>query len=171
MNLVRVVSFWMFGLFIAATCLTFVLIFLTPFAVSRRPPQSISPDPAINEVQRPHRRVTFIFLRELPFVIIIFFNALITIVASVIATVMFYIFKNVITSQTDLNIEATVGTRMLAFMWIASGCNLIALIVQLGSCCAACCGGRKARKALKRGGESSEMRQKESLHNGSATES
>lgn len=38
---------------------------------------------------------------------------------------------------------------MLAFMWIASALTLLGFIVQIGSCCAACCGGRKARKQLK----------------------
>lgn len=164
MKIVRVVSFWMFGLFLTAAVLSFVLIFLTPLAVSSRPPQTVSPDPQVNESHRPHRRRTFVLLRSFPFLVIEFFNALITIVASVIATVMFVIFKNVITSQSDLNIQAYLGDRMLAFMWIASAFNLIAFIVQFGSCCAACCGGRKARRQLKHGSYSptGEMRQKES---------
>lgn len=153
----------MFGLFIAATVLTFVLIIITPFAVSSRPPQTISPDPQINEEQRPHRRRTFIFLRSIPYLIIVFFNALITVVATIVATVMFIIFKNVFTSQSDLNIQAQLGDRMMAFMWIASAFNIFAFIVQFASCCAACCSGRKARRQLKNAGDSpsSEMRQKD----------
>lgn len=140
----------MFGLFIAATVLNFILIFLAPFAVSSRPPQTISPDPSVNELHPPHRRRTFLFLRAFPFLILTFLAALFTIVASVVATVMFSIFKNVFTSSGyDLNIGAELGSPMMAFMWIASAVNLLAFILELGSCCAACCGGRKARKELK----------------------
>ncbi|EAW07875.1 SUR7/PalI family protein [Aspergillus clavatus NRRL 1] len=150
LQIARIASFWMFGLFITATVLTFILIFLSPLAVSSRPPQTISPDPSVNQLHPPHRRRTFLFLRAFPFLILTFLTALITIVASVVATVMFSIFKNVFTSSGyDLNIGAELGSRMLAFIWIASAFNLLAFILEIGSCCAACCGGRKARKQLK----------------------
>ncbi|KAL4954781.1 SUR7/PalI family-domain-containing protein [Aspergillus filifer] len=150
LDLAREASHWMFGLFITSTVLSFVLIFLSPLAVSSRPPQTISGDASVNRVHPAHRRRTFIFCRAFPFAIITFLCALFTIVAAVIATVMFIIFKNVFAGDSyDLNIKAKLGTRMLAFMWIAAGCNLLSFIVELGSCCAACCGGRKARKQLK----------------------
>lgn len=149
MSIVRVVSSWMFGLFMTAAVLSFVLIFLSPFAVSSRPPQSLSPDPQVNQSNPVHRRRFFVLLRAFPFLVIVFVNALLTIVASAVATVMFIIFRNVFTSRADLNIKAWVGTRMLAFMWIASAFNLLGFIFQFASCCAACCGGRKARKQLK----------------------
>ncbi|PYH46156.1 SUR7/PalI family protein, partial [Aspergillus saccharolyticus JOP 1030-1] len=151
LKIARIASHWMFGLFLTATVLSFILIFLSPLAVSSRPPQTISADPAVNQTHPQHRRRTFVFLRAFPFLLLTFLAALFTIVASVVATVMFIIFRNVFTSSSyDLNIGASLGTRMLAFMWIASGFNLIAFILQLGSCCASCCGGRKARKQLKR---------------------
>lgn len=141
----------MFGLFITAIVLTFILIFLSPFAVSSRPPQSLSSDPALNQSHPAHRRRTFILLRSLPFLVLSFITALFTIVASVVATVMFSIFKGVFTrTEYELNIQAELGTRMLVFMWIASAFNLIAFLFQFISCCASCCGGRKARKQLKR---------------------
>ena len=142
----------MFGLFITATVLTFILIFLSPFAVSSRPPQSLSGDPAVNQAHPAHRRRTFVLLRSFPFLILTFLTALFTIVASVVATVMFTIFANVFTKNAsyNLNIDAQLGDRMLAFMWIASAFNLIAFLLQFLSCCASCCGGRKARKQLKR---------------------
>lgn len=173
----------MFGLFITAAVLTFVLIFLTPLAVSSRPPQTISADPGVNRLHPAHRRRTFVFLRAFPFAVITFLAALFTIVAAVIATVMFILFKNVFTSGDafDLNIRAQLGSRMLAFMWIASAFNLLAFIVELGSCCAACCGGRKARKELKNRPEGStgtatgsatpEMLEKGSPHSRSPTTS
>ncbi|PYH98328.1 hypothetical protein BO71DRAFT_345375 [Aspergillus ellipticus CBS 707.79] len=151
LKIARIASHWMFGLFITATVLTFILVFLSPLAVSSRPPQTISADPAVNASHPQHRRRTFVFLRAIPFLLLTFITALFTIVASAVATVMFVIFRNVFTSSSyDLNIDAWLGTRMLVFMWIASGFNLIAFILQLGSCCASCCGGRKARKQLKR---------------------
>jgi len=61
---------------------------------------------------------------------------------------MFSIFRNVfVKNGVDLNIQADLGARMLAFMWIASACTLIGFIVQTASCCSACCGGRSAAKA------------------------
>lgn len=144
----------MFGLFIAAAVLNFIMIFLSPFAVSSRPPQSIKSWASGGQVtpsgKPPHRRRNFIFLRAFPFLILSFFTALVTIVASAVATVMFIIFANVFTNaDPNLNIKAHVGVQMLVFMWIASGFSLLAFTIQLGSCCAACCGGRKARKQLK----------------------
>lgn len=140
----------MFGFFIASTVMTFVAIFFMPFATSHRPPQTISPDQHVNEVVHPHRRPTFILFRALPMAIFTFLIALFTIVASVVATVMFTIFSNVFMSNAiDLNIKAYLGKRMLAFMWTASGLNLIGFIIQVASCCCACCGGRKARKQLR----------------------
>ncbi|KAK2760849.1 hypothetical protein FQN54_002088 [Arachnomyces sp. PD_36] len=150
LDIARIASHYMFGLFITGTVLTFLSIFLSPLAVSSHPPQSISSNPETNALTHPHRRRTFIFLRSLPLTIFSFFTALTTIVASAIATVMFMIFKNVfVENGQDLNISAEIGTRMLVYMWFASGCVLVAFIVQVASCCCACCGGRKARKALK----------------------
>jgi hypothetical protein len=140
----------MFGLFLVGTILSFLAIFITPWATSARPPQSISTDPQVNETLHPHRRPTFILLRSLPMVLFTFVTALCTIVASVVATVMFSIFSHVfMNSEADLNIKAYLGTRMLAFMWIASGLTLIGFILQVSSCCCACCGGRKARRQLR----------------------
>ncbi|KAL2832032.1 SUR7/PalI family-domain-containing protein [Aspergillus cavernicola] len=180
LDLARAASHWMFGLFLASTVLTFVLIFASPFAVSSRPPQTISPDPAVNRLHPPHRRRDFVLFRALPFTIITFLAALFTVVAVVIATVMFIIFRNIFTdnSSFDLNIKAELGTQMLAFMWIAAAFNLLALIVELGSCCAACCRGRKARKQLKSHPEGStttgittpETHEKTSPHSRSPTE-
>lgn len=161
LNLARVVSHWMFGLFLAAAVLNFVMIFISPLAVSSRPPQTIKNWVAADGDNQgtppsdrlPHRRRTFIPLRSLPMLILAFFAALITIVASAVATVMFTIFAQVFTNaDPNLNIKAHVGVQMLALMWIGSGFSFIAFIVQFGSCCASCCGGHKARKQLKRQG-------------------
>ncbi|KAJ9238108.1 hypothetical protein DTO169E5_4950 [Paecilomyces variotii] len=145
-------SHWMFGLFITGTVLSFVGIFIAPLAVSSRPPQLFSADPHKNDEAHIHHRPSFIFLRALPMLIFTFLTALFTIVASVISTVMWSIFKNVfMNNAVNLNIKANLGTRMLAFMWIASALTLIGFIAQLCSCCCACCGGRKVRRQLKTG--------------------
>lgn len=146
----------MFGLLLAAAVLNFVLIFVAPLAVSSRHPRNIKAwaagysdghPPAGNP---PHRRRTFFWLRALPMLVLTFFTALVTVVGSAVATVMFVIFANVFSNaDPSINIKAHVGTQMLVFMWIASAFSLIAFILQIGSCCAACCRGRKARKQLK----------------------
>ncbi|KAJ5926424.1 hypothetical protein N7516_008197 [Penicillium verrucosum] len=156
LKLARTASHWMFGILLTAAVLNFILIFVAPLAVSSRHPRNIkawaagySDDhpPAGNP---PHRRRTFVWLRALPMLILTFFTALVTVVGSAVATVMFVIFANVFSNaDPGINIKAHVGTQMLVFMWIASAFSLIAFILQIGSCCAACCRGRKARKQLK----------------------
>ena len=147
----------MFGLWITAAVLNFIMIFLIPVAVSSRPPQLIKSWVGATSNGThvtpagllPHRRCSFLMLRSFPFLILSFFTALITIVASAVATVMFIIFANAfVNADPNLNIEARVGKQMFAFMWVASAFSLIPFIIQLGSCCAACCGGRNARRKL-----------------------
>ncbi|KAJ5160489.1 uncharacterized protein N7482_007493 [Penicillium canariense] len=171
LHLAKIASNWMFGLFLAGAVLNFVMVFLSPFAVSSRPPQSIkswvSGDQVTPSGRPPHRRRTFVLLRSFPFLILAFFAALTTIVASAVATVMFVIFANVFANaDPNLNIKAHVGKKMLAFMWVASAFSLIAFIIQFGSCCASCCGGHKARKQLKAQGI--DLREKGSKHTSSS---
>ncbi|KAJ5159003.1 Actin cortical patch SUR7/pH-response regulator PalI [Penicillium coprophilum] len=156
LKLARVASHWMFGLLFSAAILNFVMIFVSPLAVSSRHPRYIKAWAAgYNGAhppagKPPHRRRTFFWLRALPMMILTFFTALITIVGSAVATVMFVIFANVFSNaDPSINIQAHVGTQMLVFMWIGSAFSLLAFIIQIGSCCAACCRGRKARKQLK----------------------
>ena len=134
LNLVRTASNYMFAFFLLGAVLTFLCIFLTPLNISSRP----------RYIHRGRR----IFLRSLPLTLLALFAFFFTAVASVIATVMFVIFRNIITSQQDLNIGAEVGTQMLAFMWIATGLNMIGFLWDLGNCCAVCCcsGKKKARR-------------------------
>ena len=64
---------------------------------------------------------------------------------------MFIIFRNLVEgAAADVNIGATVGIKMFAFMWVASACSIIGWIVQMGMCC--CCASRRdVRKGWKRG--------------------
>jgi hypothetical protein len=127
LDLIQYISQWMFGLFLTGTCLTFVLIFLMPVSVFTR-------------------------WLALPVAIFAFLNALIVTVASVIATVMFIIFRNTITRVAELNIGAEIGITIFVFMWIASAFTIFAWLVQMGLCC--CCASRRdVKTGRKRGSE------------------
>jgi len=57
------------------------------------------------------------------------------------------VFQNTI---TQVNIGATIGIKMFAFMWVASACALIAFLIQLCLCC--CCVSRRdVKKGKKKG--------------------
>jgi len=133
-DLVKLASEWMFACFLVGTVLTFLCIFICPMGFSKRP--------------RWQHKARRIFLRQLPVTILAFVAALFTTVATVIATVLFIIFRNTFAGAADFNIEAHIGQEMFAFMWIATGFNLIGLIMQLGTCCGVCCctGRRKAER-------------------------
>ncbi|KAF2759769.1 integral membrane protein-like protein [Pseudovirgaria hyperparasitica] len=125
LDLIRLVSHWMFGLFLSGAVLSFVLIFVVPWGIYSR-------------------------WASLPISILAFTNALIITVACVIATVMFVIFKNVIAGVSELNIRASIGVEMFAFMWIASGFAIITWLIHLGQCC--CCASRRDVRTGRRKG-------------------
>ena len=117
----------MFGLFLTGTVLSFVLIFAMPLSVFTR-------------------------WLALPVAILAFLNALFVTVASVLATVMFIIFRNTISGVAELNISADIGVTMFAFMWVASAFTIFAWLVQMGLCC--CCASRRdVKTGRKRGNE------------------
>lgn len=127
MDLIKLASNWMFGLFLTGTVLSFILMFLMPISV---------------------------FSRWLALLVSIFafFNALFITAASIVATVMFIIFRNVISSVEQLNIGAEVGVTLFAFMWVASAFAIFAWLVQMGLCC--CCASRRdVKTGRKRGSE------------------
>jgi len=125
LNLIRLVSHWMFGLFLSGTCLAFVMIFITPLSIYSRWPTIIVS-------------------------IFTFLAALLITAASVIGTALSVIAKNAFTSQTELNIGANVGLEMFIFMWIASGAAIIAWLIQMGLCC--CCASRRDVKTGRKRG-------------------
>lgn len=120
----------MFGFFLAGIGLTALYFLMLPLSFLR------------SENLRPRTRSCWI---GFSIGTVGFFACLFTIAATTIATVMFFIMKNVLGSQPELNIKAEVGTSMLAFMWIGSGSLLIAWLLQ--SRCGCCC--RKVRKESK----------------------
>lgn len=113
LNILRLTSQIMFGFFLTACILTFILVLLSPLVLWSR-------------------------WYSLPFALISFVDALLIVAASVIGSVISFVFKYAAESQSELNISASVGTRMLVFVWIASGFALFAFVIHagLGCCCA-----------------------------------
>jgi hypothetical protein len=125
LHIVRTVSQWMFTAFLAGIIATFLCVFFAPMGFSKKP--------------RWQRKPKRDFLRQLPITILTFIALLGTAAGALIATIMFVIFRNTFSSAAELNIEAKLGTPMLAFMWIAFGFNLIGFFVRIGTCCGVCC--------------------------------
>jgi hypothetical protein len=159
LDIVRTASLWMFACFLVGTILTFLCIFLSPWGFSKKP--------------RWQHKGKRLFLRQLPITLLTFAALLFTLGGSAIATIMFVIFRNTFSGAADLNIRAELGIPMLAFMWIATGCNLIGFIMQIGTCCGVCCctgrkkAERKSQMYTSGGGPESGSREKES--SGSST--
>ncbi|ORY09367.1 SUR7/PalI family-domain-containing protein [Clohesyomyces aquaticus] len=127
LDLIKLASQVMFGLFLTSAVLSFVLIFIMPFSIYSR-------------------------WLTLPIAILTFLNALFCTAASIVATVMFVIFRNVIGSVKEINIKAEIGVTMFAFMWVASAFTIFAWLVQTGLCC--CCATRRdVKTGRKRGNE------------------
>jgi len=125
LKLIRIVSRLMGGFFLTGACLSTVLIFITPFSLYSR-------------------------WASLAIAFFTFLTALFTTVATVIATVMFIIFRNVIKGVAELNIHAQIGVNMFALMWIAAAFSLFAWLIQTGLCC--CCASRRDVKTGRKKG-------------------
>ncbi|KAI1467965.1 SUR7/PalI family-domain-containing protein [Daldinia caldariorum] len=110
LNILRIASNIMFGFFITGALLDFVLMCLTPVVVFSRWWSGL-----------------------LGF--LAFLSTLLVLIASALGTAMSLVFKYALTSQTDLNVKADVGIKMLAFMWIATGFTLISFIIHASLCC------------------------------------
>ena len=113
LNILRLASQIMFGFFLAACVLTFVLVLLSPLVLWSR-------------------------WYSLPFALISLIDAILIVAASVIGTIISWVFKYAAESQSALNIRSSVGLRMMVFVWIASGFALLAFVIHagLGCCCA-----------------------------------
>ncbi|KAI9642887.1 hypothetical protein NHQ30_008621 [Ciborinia camelliae] len=110
LSLIRIASHIMFGFFLTGVVMNFFNIFLSFFTIYSRWISGA-------------------------FAIWAFISALLTTAATIIATIMFVIFRNVITSQAGLNIGASIGNQMFAFMWIGAACSIIAWLIHVGMCC------------------------------------
>lgn len=125
LHLIELASAWMFSCFLVGTVLTFLCVFFAPLGFSQRP--------------RWQHKARRIFFRQLPITILTFMALLFTAAASIIATVMFVIFQDKFSGAADLNIRASLGKEMLAFMWTGTGLNLVGFLMQIGTCCGVCC--------------------------------
>lgn len=121
LNILKICSHIMFAFFLAGTILAFALVFLSPIAIFSR-----------------WWSLPMSFISAITFVLIL--------AASTIASVISFVFKYAATAQSALNIHAYVGIKMLAFMWIATGCALVGFVLHAGMGC--CC---TSRRDLKRG--------------------
>lgn len=125
LHILKTASQWMFGLFLTGAILDFVMIFLTPLSIYSR-------------------WVTLFVL------IFTFLGALLTTVATVLATAIFIIFRNAAQSVSELNIKANIGIKMFVFMWIAAAFSIFAFLIQM--CLLCCCASRRdVKKGKKRG--------------------
>ena len=116
LNLVRIASNLMFTFFLTGLVMNFVAVFVVVLAWYSR-------------------------WWSLLLALFTFVAALLTTAAAVIATVMFTIFRNVVTSQAGLNIGAKLGIQMLTFMWIGAGGSLLGFGIHL--CLSCCCASRR----------------------------
>lgn len=127
LKIVKKASNWMFALFFTGTVLTFVSLLVSWTSIYSR-------------------------WAALTNAILSFLAALTTTAATIIATVMFIIFRNVFDGEPQINIKASLGKEMFAFMWIAAGSAILGSSFQIGMCC--CCTTRRdvttGRKKAKR---------------------
>ncbi|KAH8881577.1 hypothetical protein GQ53DRAFT_473149 [Thozetella sp. PMI_491] len=112
LTILRIASQIMFGFFLTAAVLSFVLIFASPLAVLSR-------------------------WWSLPLALLGGIATALTTAASIVGSVISFVFKYAAEAQSDLNIHAQVGIKMFVFMWLASGFALIAFIAHAGMGC--CC--------------------------------
>lgn len=125
LSLIRIASHAMFGFFLTGVVMNFISIFTAPITLYSR-------------------------WWSLPFAIWTFIAALLTTAATIIATAMFLIFRNVITSQDGLNIGAEVGTQMFAFMWVGAAFSIFGFVIHAGLSC--CCASRRDVRTGRRKG-------------------
>jgi SUR7/PalI family len=125
LHILKTASQAMFGLFLTATCLTFILIFLAPIVIYSR-------------------------WWSFPVSVLLLLSTLCTVIASAIGTAISVIFDRAATSYQELNIQANVGRKMFAFTWFASAFSLLALLFHLGMSC--CCASRRDVRTGRRQG-------------------
>ncbi|KAL2190785.1 hypothetical protein L209DRAFT_674943 [Thermothelomyces heterothallicus CBS 203.75] len=116
LSVLRITSQIMFGFFLTAALLAFLMIFVSPLAVASR-------------------------WWSLPLAVASFVEMLLLISASVVGTAISVAFKYAAEAQSELNIHAEVGPRMFVFMWLAAGFSIWAFAAHSGMGC--CCTSRR----------------------------
>ncbi|ROV96796.1 hypothetical protein VMCG_07844 [Cytospora schulzeri] len=135
LGILKICSNIMFAFFLAGTVVSFSMAFLSPLAIFSR-------------------------WWAIPMTLVSFLTFLIVLVASVIASVISFVFKYAATAQSSLNIHASVGTRMFVFMWVATGCTFFAFILHAGMGC--CCTSRRDLKTGRKPMRHSSMKRAQS---------
>lgn len=135
LGILKICSNIMFAFFLAGTVVSFSMVFLSPLAIFSR-------------------------WWAIPMTLVSFLTFLIVLVASVIASVISFVFKYAATAQSSLNIHASVGTRMFVFMWVATGCTFFAFILHAGMGC--CCTSRRDLKTGRKPMRHSSMKRAQS---------
>lgn len=125
LRLLRLASHIMFGFYLAGLCLIFVLMLVAPVVIFSR-------------------------WWSLPFSIFSFIATLMITVGTILGTAMSVVFKYALSSQPDFNIKVDLGTKMVAFSWVATGFTLLAFFFHAGMCC--CCTSRRDMKTHRKGG-------------------
>lgn len=123
LSVLRITSQLMFGFFLTAGVLAFLLVFLSPLAVSSR-------------------------WWSLPLAVVAFVHALLVLAASVIGTAISVAFKYAAEAQSELNIHVELGVKMFVFMWLATGFSIWAFAVHSGMGC--CCTSKRDLKIGRR---------------------
>ena len=122
LKLIRIVSKLMFAFFLVSLCMNFICMVLGPIVLYSR-------------------------WYSYHFVTVTFFSSLLCTAGSVVATVMYVVFQRVISSQKELNISASLGAQMFAFMWIATAFSVAGWVVHFHLACLS----RKEQKVEKQG--------------------
>jgi hypothetical protein len=135
LGILKICSNIMFAFFLAGTIVSFLMIFLSPIAIFSR-------------------------WWALPMSLVSFLTFLIVLIASVIASVISFVFKYAATAQASLNINAYVGTRMFVFMWLSTGFAFVAFILHAGMGC--CCTSRRDLKSGRKPMRHSSMKRAQS---------
>ncbi|KAK1754645.1 SUR7 family protein pun1 [Echria macrotheca] len=112
LDVLRITSNIMFGFFLTACVLCFVMVFVSPLATSSR-------------------------WASLPLALFACIASTLVGAACIVGSVISFAFKYAATAQSDLNIRAYVGVRMFVFMWLAAGFAFYGFVVHAGMGC--CC--------------------------------
>jgi hypothetical protein len=125
LNILRIASHIMFAFFLSGILVDGILLVVSPVVLYSR-------------------------WWSLPIGILSFIATLLVVVAAILGTVISYVFEAALSSQPDLGVYASVGTKMLAFEWIAAGFTLLAFITHAALGCY-CTSRRDMRTGRKRG--------------------
>ncbi|OWP01564.1 hypothetical protein B2J93_8591 [Marssonina coronariae] len=128
LTLIRIASRIMFGFFLTGICMNTISIGLVFLALKSR-------------------------WWSFALAVWTFLAGLFVIAATIIGTAMALVFENVATSQESLNIGASYGKTMFAFIWIAAACSFFGFIIHLSMTC--CCASRRDVRTGRRKGRAS----------------